>query len=173
MADANPHPTPLPTGADVYLIKNTAQAIQVEVKHFQSLIGSLLYMQLALGQIFLLLYYIWHSMLQIPLHNIYTLLLMSCPIYWVIELRGSSGHFLCWPILQHLKLFPYIFPFFIFLFQLLQVQCPPLKLYAPTRVKNMSYFIYIICLSFYIQNITSTICLSPINYKTPIAYLCI
>ena len=26
MADANPHPTPLPTGADMHLVKNTAQA---------------------------------------------------------------------------------------------------------------------------------------------------
>src|SRR5258708_13790359 len=43
MADANPHPTPLPTGADVHLIKNTTQATQAEVKHFQSLIGSLPY----------------------------------------------------------------------------------------------------------------------------------
>src|SRR5712692_7010191 len=46
MADANPHPTPLPTGANVHLIKNTAQATQAEVKHFQSLIGSLLYVQI-------------------------------------------------------------------------------------------------------------------------------
>src|SRR5713226_1564734 len=37
MADANPYPTPLPTGANVHLIKNTAQATQAEVKHFQSL----------------------------------------------------------------------------------------------------------------------------------------
>ncbi len=46
MADANPHPTPLLTGANVHLIKNTAQVAQAEVKHFQSLIGSLLYMQI-------------------------------------------------------------------------------------------------------------------------------
>src|SRR5260370_23694246 len=46
MADANPHPTPLPTGADVHLIKNTTQATQAEVKHFQSLISSLLYVQI-------------------------------------------------------------------------------------------------------------------------------
>src|SRR5260221_9435352 len=31
MADANPHPTPLPAGANVHLIKNTAQATQAEV----------------------------------------------------------------------------------------------------------------------------------------------
>src|SRR5258708_16210622 len=46
MADANPHPTPLPAGADVHLIKNIAQATQAEIKHFQSLIGSLLYVQI-------------------------------------------------------------------------------------------------------------------------------
>src|SRR5260370_597954 len=46
MADANPHPTPLPAGANAHLIKNTAQATQAEIKHFQSLIGSLLYVQI-------------------------------------------------------------------------------------------------------------------------------
>jgi len=46
MADANPHPTPLSTGANMHLIKNTAQTIQAEVKHFQSLISSLLYVQI-------------------------------------------------------------------------------------------------------------------------------
>src|SRR5258708_18882535 len=46
MADANPHPTPLHAGADAHLIKNTAQATQAEIKHFQSLIGSLLYVQI-------------------------------------------------------------------------------------------------------------------------------
>jgi hypothetical protein len=90
MADANPHPTPLPAGANLHLIKNTAQAIQAEVKHFQSLIGSLLYYmcKLALGQIFPLLYHIWHSMQQTLHYNIYTLLLMSCSIYW--ELLTSA-----------------------------------------------------------------------------------
>jgi hypothetical protein len=46
MADANPHPTPLPTGADVHLVKYTAQAKQADIKHYQSLIGSLLYVQI-------------------------------------------------------------------------------------------------------------------------------
>jgi hypothetical protein len=46
MADANPHPTPLPTGADALLVKNTAQATQADIKHYQSLIGSLLYVQI-------------------------------------------------------------------------------------------------------------------------------
>ena len=46
MADANPHPTPFPTGADVHRVKNTAQATQVEIKQYQSLIGSLLYVQI-------------------------------------------------------------------------------------------------------------------------------
>src|SRR5258708_29840771 len=49
MADANPHPMPLPTGANVHLIRNTTQATQAEVKHFQSLIGSMLYMQIGTG----------------------------------------------------------------------------------------------------------------------------
>ena len=46
MADANPHPTPLPTGADEHLVKYTAQATQADIKHYQSLIGSLLYVQI-------------------------------------------------------------------------------------------------------------------------------
>jgi hypothetical protein len=46
MADANPHPTPLPAGADAHLVKNTAQATQADIKHYQSLIGSLLYVQI-------------------------------------------------------------------------------------------------------------------------------
>jgi Reverse transcriptase (RNA-dependent DNA polymerase) len=46
MTDANPHNTPLPAGADVHLIKNTEQASQSEIKHYQSLIGSLLYVQI-------------------------------------------------------------------------------------------------------------------------------
>jgi len=83
MADANPHPTPLPAGADVHLIKYTAQAMQANIKHYQSLIGSLLYSMCksALGQIFPLLYHIWHSMQQIPHHNIYALQPMFYPIF--------------------------------------------------------------------------------------------
>jgi len=46
MADANPNPTPLPAGADEHLVKTTAQATPAETKHYQSLIGSLLYMQI-------------------------------------------------------------------------------------------------------------------------------
>jgi hypothetical protein len=46
MADANPHNTPLPAGADVHLVKNTTQASESEIKHFQRLIGSLLYVQI-------------------------------------------------------------------------------------------------------------------------------
>ena len=46
MADANPHNTPLPAGAYVHLIKNKEQASAEEIKHYQSLIGSLLYVQL-------------------------------------------------------------------------------------------------------------------------------
>src|SRR5712692_2813740 len=46
MADTNPHPISLPTSANVHLIKNTIQATQAEVKHFQSFVGSLLYVQI-------------------------------------------------------------------------------------------------------------------------------
>jgi len=46
MIDVNPNHTPLPTGADVHLIKNDGQASLEDIKHFQSLIGSLLYVQI-------------------------------------------------------------------------------------------------------------------------------
>jgi hypothetical protein len=46
MADANPHPTPLPAGADEHLVKYTVLATQADIKHYQSLIGSLLYVQI-------------------------------------------------------------------------------------------------------------------------------
>ena len=46
MADANPHKTPLPAGADVHLIKNIGKASESDIKHYQSLIGSLLYVQI-------------------------------------------------------------------------------------------------------------------------------
>jgi hypothetical protein len=46
MTDANPHNTPLPAGADVHLIRNTEEASQDDVKLYQSLIGSLLYVQI-------------------------------------------------------------------------------------------------------------------------------
>jgi len=46
MADANPHPTPLLTGADEHLVKYNAQAASADVKFYQSLIGSLLYVQI-------------------------------------------------------------------------------------------------------------------------------
>jgi hypothetical protein len=46
MADASPHNTPLPTGADEHLKKFDGQASASDVKHYQSLIGSLLYLQI-------------------------------------------------------------------------------------------------------------------------------
>ena len=46
MTDANPHHTPLPAGADVHLVKYTGVASPSEIKHYQSLIGSLLYIQI-------------------------------------------------------------------------------------------------------------------------------
>ena len=46
MMDMNPHNTPLPAGADMHLVKNTKQASPAEIKHYQSLISSLLYVQI-------------------------------------------------------------------------------------------------------------------------------
>ena len=46
MADANPNHTPLLTGADVHLVKYNGQVSQKDIKHYQSLIGSLLYVQI-------------------------------------------------------------------------------------------------------------------------------
>ncbi len=46
MADANPNKTPLPAGTDVLLIKYDGEASSSDVKHYQSLIGSLLYVQI-------------------------------------------------------------------------------------------------------------------------------
>jgi hypothetical protein len=47
MIDANPNHTPLPSGAQKDLIKNKGQASLPEIRNFQSLIGSLLYVQIA------------------------------------------------------------------------------------------------------------------------------
>ena len=46
MTDANPNYTPLPAGADVHLVKYTKEASQDDIKLYQSLIGSLLYVQI-------------------------------------------------------------------------------------------------------------------------------
>jgi len=46
MTDANPHNTPLPAGADVHLVKHAEEASQDDIKLYQSLIGSLLYVQI-------------------------------------------------------------------------------------------------------------------------------
>ena len=46
MMDMNHHNTPLLASADVHLVKNTEQAFPVEIKNYQSLIGSLLYVQI-------------------------------------------------------------------------------------------------------------------------------
>jgi hypothetical protein len=47
MVDANPACTPLPTGADVHLVKHEGQATESEIKDYQRLIGSLLYVQIS------------------------------------------------------------------------------------------------------------------------------
>ena len=46
MADAGPHITPLLAGADEHLKKFDGQATASDIKHYQSLIGSLLYLQI-------------------------------------------------------------------------------------------------------------------------------
>jgi hypothetical protein len=46
MADANPARTPLPAGAEVHLIKYDGEATSREIKDYQKLIGSLLYVQI-------------------------------------------------------------------------------------------------------------------------------
>ena len=46
MADANSAHTPLPTGAEVHLIKHDEEATTSEIKYYQQIIGSLLYVQI-------------------------------------------------------------------------------------------------------------------------------
>jgi hypothetical protein len=48
MADANPHSTLLPAGAEEHLIKYDGQASTSDIKHYQSLIGSLMYLQIGM-----------------------------------------------------------------------------------------------------------------------------
>ena len=46
MSNAHPHSTPLPPGTEVHLVKYSGAALQSDIKHYQSLIGSLLYVQI-------------------------------------------------------------------------------------------------------------------------------
>src|SRR6202453_1507652 len=46
MSNTTSHNTPLPAGADEHLVKFDGEASASEIKHFQSLIGSLLYLQI-------------------------------------------------------------------------------------------------------------------------------
>ena len=46
MSDATPHNTPLPAGAEEHLYKYTEQVSASDITHYQSLIGSLLYVQI-------------------------------------------------------------------------------------------------------------------------------
>ena len=48
MSNATPHNTPLPASADEHLVKFEGQATAAEIKNFQSLIGSLLYLQIGM-----------------------------------------------------------------------------------------------------------------------------
>jgi hypothetical protein len=47
MVDANPACTPLPMGTDMHLVKHEGQATELEIKDYQRLIGSLLYVQIS------------------------------------------------------------------------------------------------------------------------------
>ena len=46
LSDANPMRTPLPTGADVHLLKYDGEATKAQIKLYQQMIGSLLYVQI-------------------------------------------------------------------------------------------------------------------------------
>ena len=46
MADANPHNTSLPAGTETHLIRYDGEALHSDIKNYQSLIGSLLYVQI-------------------------------------------------------------------------------------------------------------------------------
>jgi hypothetical protein len=46
MADANPARTPLPSGAEAHLVKHDGEATPQEIKSYQQIIGSLLYVQI-------------------------------------------------------------------------------------------------------------------------------
>ena len=94
MIDVNPHNTPLLAGADVHLVKNTEQASLAEIKHYQSIIGSLLYV-LAIIQTSPLLYHGWPSMQQIPLKIIYALPNMCRTRLGVAVLLPCSSGQLC------------------------------------------------------------------------------
>jgi hypothetical protein len=48
MADSNPARTPLPAGAETHLIAHTGEASPDEVKYYQKIIGSLLYVQIGM-----------------------------------------------------------------------------------------------------------------------------
>ena len=48
MADANSHNKPLLAGAEEHLIKFDGQVSAIDIKHYQSLIGSLMYLQIGM-----------------------------------------------------------------------------------------------------------------------------
>jgi hypothetical protein len=48
MTDVNPAHTPLPMGVDMHLVKHEGQATESEIKDYQRLIGSLLYIQISM-----------------------------------------------------------------------------------------------------------------------------
>ena len=46
LSDAHPMHTPLPSGAEVHLVKYDGEATAHKIKHYQQIIGSLLYVQI-------------------------------------------------------------------------------------------------------------------------------
>jgi hypothetical protein len=46
LSDAHPTHTPLPSGAEVHLVKHDGEATAYEIKYYQQIIGSLLYVQI-------------------------------------------------------------------------------------------------------------------------------
>ena len=46
LSDAHPTHTPLPSGAEVHLVKYDGEATAQEIKYYQQIIGSLLYVQI-------------------------------------------------------------------------------------------------------------------------------
>ena len=80
MADANPHHTPLPAGADMHLVKYNLQASASDINTIKASLAACFTYKLALVRTFPLLYHVWHSMQQIPHLIIYASRNMSSPI---------------------------------------------------------------------------------------------
>ena len=100
MVDTNPYNTPLLAGVDVYLIKNTEEASNEEIKHYQSLIGSLLYVQIGthLDISFVVSHLAQYAANPSPQHlrlAQYVLSYLVGTVDMCIRYDGSSGDGLC------------------------------------------------------------------------------